>query len=422
MKTIAILGMGSRGHIYAQHLTALGAKISAICEINENILNGARDQYGVDPNNCFTKEEDFFKKGKLADAIVIATQDRDHFRHCMASIDLGYDMLCEKPVSPVYEECKKISDAVNEKGLLMMVAHVLRYSMYYDKIKQIIDSGEIGDVASYHQVENVGYWHFSHSFVRGNWRNEAETGPTILTKTCHDLDIIYYMTGKKALSVSSFGSRKSFIPENKPEGAPKYCLDGCPADKECPYSVNKIYLKTTRHSIPLLGKGISGKRQITGLANPTKKDFAEALKTSPYGRCVYQCDNDVMDNQVVILNLEDGVNASLVLTAQTNKCYRHIRISGTKGEIIATDNEPYFKVNLFAGRKYRVWFNLAGAGGHVGGDMGICKDFLYLLETGKTTPRLSLMSQTMESHTNAFAAEVSRKTGRTVVLAEEFKR
>lgn len=417
MKTIAILGMGNRGHIYAYHFTKAGAKIVAVCDLNESVLENVQKKYNVDKSMCFTSDKEFFSKGKIADGLIIATQDRDHYEHALAAIDLKYDILLEKPVSPFYEECKDIYEKAKEKGVLIMVSHVLRYSAYYDRIKKIIDSGEIGDVVSMMQIENVGYWHYSHSYVRGNWRNEEKSGPSILTKTCHDLDMIYYLTGKKALTVSSIGTRKAFVSENKPEGAPKYCLDGCPIAKECPYHVNKVYLYPTLHSLPMM---ILNKRLITQKPKASMKDFREALKTSPYGRCVYQCDNDVMENQMTELKLEDGVNATLHMAAHSNMCYRHIRISGTKGEIIGNDISGKFSVKIFAGRKYKVRFGALAAASHVGGDKGIAQDFLTLIETRKPTSRLSLIGETLESHVNAFAAEISRKTGKVVDIRKDY--
>lgn len=415
MKTIAIIGLGNRGSLYARHLKKHGAKIVALCEKNPELLKNVQKKCDVPEENCFTSDVEFFTKGRLADGIVIATQDRDHYGHCLSAIDLGYDILCEKPVSPIYEQCVEIDRKVKEKGVLMMVCHVLRYSKYFDKIKQIIDSGVIGDVVGVTQIENVGYWHFAHSYVRGNWRREDETGPSILAKCCHDLDMIYYLTQKNAISVASTGSRKVFLPENKPEDSPKYCLDGCPHAKTCPYHVSKIYLKPTRYTLPLM---IVNKRLITQKGNASMKDFKEALKTSPYGRCVYDCDNDVIENQTVQLKLEDGVNATLTMTAFSNMSYRHTRISGTKGEILGNDISGKFKVNVFSGKRKKVKFGLSNLLSHLGGDIEMCKEFIELLETKKPSKRASLMSETMESHVNAFAAEESRKTGKTIDIAE----
>ena len=196
MVTVAIIGLGNRGRIYAHNFNAQGAKIAAICEKNPGMLKYIREKYGIPEDKAFLNEKDFFAAGKLADALVVATQDRDHYGHAMAGMDLGYHILCEKPVSPFLGQCVELKETAEKKGLKMVICHVLRYAPYYDRIKEIIDSGAIGEITNINQTENVGYWHFAHSYVRGNWRREEETGPSILAKCCHDLDLIYYYTGK----------------------------------------------------------------------------------------------------------------------------------------------------------------------------------------------------------------------------------
>lgn len=410
MLTVAIIGLGNRGRKYAYHFTSLGAKVTAVCDVNKGMLEYIRKKYDIPENMAFDNEEDFFRAGKLADALVISTQDRDHYRHAVKGMELNYHLLCEKPVSPVLEQCEELERMSREKGLKMVVCHVLRYAPYYDKIKQIIDSGVIGELTNIVQTENVGYWHFAHSYVRGNWRREDETGPSILAKCCHDLDLFYYFTGKECSEVFSVGERRVFLPENRPEGAPDRCLDGCPYSKTCPYEVSKLYYKPTLKTIPWL---IGHVKVITGKGNPRKKDIVHALKTSPYGRCVYACDNDVMENQVVSCKM-GNVNATLTMTAQTARCYRRTHIMGTKGEIIGRDSDGFFKLNVFGElpKKIRVSSGI----GHLGGDRGVVKDFIELMETGEVTPRLSMMDKTIMSHRMAFAAEESRKSGEAVRL------
>ena len=410
MLTVAIIGLGNRGRIYAHNFTALGAKVAAVCEKNPGMLAYIRNKYGIAENMAFTDEKDFFAAGKLADALVVSTQDRDHYRHAVAGLNLGYHLLCEKPVSPhlsAYEELERLS---REKGLNMVVCHVLRYAPFYDKIKQVIDSGAIGEITNINQTENVGYWHFSHSYVRGNWRREDETGPSILAKCCHDLDLFYYYTGTPCDRVYSVGERRVFLHENRPEGATDRCMDGCPHAKTCPYEVTKLYYKPTLKTIPWL---IGHVKVVTAKGNPTKKDIIEALKTSPYGRCVYACDNDVMENQVVSCKM-GKVNATLTMTAQSARCFRRVHIMGTKGEIFGQDSSAKFKLNIWGELPKTVHVNRGI--GHLGGDKGIVKDFIHLMETGKLTPRISTMDKTIMSHKMAFAAEESRKTGQSVEI------
>ncbi|MFA5450032.1 MAG: Gfo/Idh/MocA family oxidoreductase [Clostridia bacterium] len=414
MIKVAVIGFGNRGRIYASQFDKNDrAEVVAVCEKKPRLLDAAKSRYNLKEGMAFASEDDFFAAGKLADALVVASQDRDHYGHAIKGLQNGYHLLLEKPVSPVLSECEEIAALAKEKNLKVVVCHVLRYSPFYNKIKEVIDSGAIGEVVSINDTENVGYWHFSHSYVRGNWRKESETAPSILAKCCHDLDLIYYLGGKKCEKVSSYGSRRVFLPENAPEGATDYCLAPCPHSKECVYHVRKIYYGFTRYTVPKL---IVNGKLITEKGKFTIRELKEALKTSPYGRCVYKCDNDVMENQVVSMQLEGGLNASLMMTAFSKRCYRKIYVSGTKGEIIGNDIDGKFKVNIFGGPVKTVRVGISGVLGHLGGDMMIVKDFVDYLITGKKTPKLSLIETTLESHRMAFAAEESRKSGKTISL------
>lgn len=412
MKTIAVIGLGGRGSMYARRFNAQGAKVVAVCDINASVLEHVGNTLNIDLDKRFNSAEELFACGKIADALVVASQDRDHYGHAKRGLELGYHVLCEKPVSPVREECEELADLADKMGVHMVVCHVLRYAGFYDSIKKVIDSGEIGEVTNIQQTENVGYWHYAHSYVRGNWRREDETTPSILAKCCHDLDLLYYYTGKKCLSVTSIGSRRIFIPENAPEGAPLRCMDGCPHYKDCPYYAPHVYYKPTLHSIPIyFFRGA----QVTKLGNPTIKQVKEALKTySPYGRCVYHCDNDVIENQTVLCKFDGDVNATLTMNASSRGCFRRVHITGTKGELYGRDIDGKFTLNVFGKGKKTVKAKVGQ--GHLGGDSGIVGDFIDLLENGKMAKRMSVMRETLMSHLMAFAAEESRKEGGTTKL------
>lgn len=412
MKTVVVIGLGSRGEMYANRINAQGGKVVAICDINESVLEHVGNALKIAPDMRFNSAEELFSKGKLADALVVASQDRDHYGHAKEALKLGYHVLCEKPVSPVKEECLELVELAKEKNLYMVVCHVLRYANFYDAIKKVIDSGEIGEVTNIQQTENIGYWHYSHSYVRGNWRREDETTPSILAKCCHDLDMLYYYVGKKCKSVSSIGSRRIFLPENAPEGATPRCVD-CPYVKTCPYSAPNLYYRTTLHSIPIF---MSRGYQVTKMSNPTKAQIIEAIKTySPYGRCVYQCDNNVIENQVVLCKFDGDINATLNMNCSSRSCFRRVHITGTKGELYGRDIDGKFRLNVWGKRSRNIKVKMGQ--GHLGGDSGIIHDFLELLETGKANPRVSFMSETVMSHLMGFAAEESRKeNGKTVYL------
>lgn len=411
---VALIGLGNRGRIYTHNFyNNPSAEVVAVCDKNTDVLAAVAAKAGLSPDAAYSSEDEFFAAGKLADALVIATQDRDHYRHAMKAMELGYNLLLEKPVSPVPEEVIKIAETAAAKNLKVVVCHVLRYSAYYDAVKKIIDSGLIGKIQSVNNTENVGYWHFSHSYVRGNWRREDETAPSLLAKCCHDLDFIYYFTGKKCLKVFSTASRAEFVRENAPDNSTDYCLAPCPAGKECPYHVAKLYYKFTRHTIPKL---IVHAKVVTKKGKFSLKELKNSLKTSPYGRCVYKCDNDVMENQIVAMEMEDGVKATHTMTAFTKDCYRKIHISGTKGEILGNDKDGFFRLNVFGKGSKKIKVNGHGLVGHLGGDAMIVKDFIDYVDKGVASKRLTLISETLESHRVAFAAEESRKSGEAVSL------
>ncbi|MEG1706729.1 MAG: Gfo/Idh/MocA family oxidoreductase, partial [Clostridia bacterium] len=335
--------------------------------------------------------------------------------HAIKALNLGYHLLLEKPVSPFIEQVKEIRDLAASKRLNVVVCHVLRYSPYYETIKNTLDSGVIGDIVNINHTENVGYWHFSHSFVRGNWRREEETSPVLLAKCCHDLDIIHWFTGKRAVSVSSYGDLSHFTHSNRPKDAPAYCLDGCPHERTCPYHASKIYYKITRHTLPLM---VVNMQLITEVAKPTLRLLKDTLKTSPYGRCVYACDNDVLERQVTQIVLENNVTATLTMCAFSKRCYRKIHIYGTKGEIYGNDIDGNFTVNVFGEKSRKVRPTRKEISIHNNADKGIISEFVKLLEGRSVSRSLTTIAETVESHNLAHFAEIARKNG-TIEKIEE---
>ena len=241
--------------------------------------------------------------------------DRDHFAPTMKAIELGYDIMLEKPIAPTPEECAAITKAANERGVKVLICHVLRFTPFYGRLKQLIAEGYVGDVQVVEQVEHVGLLHQSHSFVRGNWGNEGRSSSMLLQKSCHDIDIIQWLIDKPCERVSSFGSLRHFTKENAPEGAPEWCLDGCPEAEKCPFNVDKLYYHPPKDA----WYGEWFRRQATGLLDPTEEETVRCLRTTNYGRCVYHCDNDVVDRQVVNMEFEGGTVASFTMTALSHR-------------------------------------------------------------------------------------------------------
>ena len=416
MKTVIVIGAGGRGSRYSEIAKKMGEdfKIIAVAEPIDSRRNHIKELFDIPEEMCHTSWEDFLSRPKFADLVILATMDRDHLAPTMAAIDKGYDILLEKPMSATPEECCQIERAAKEKGVFILVCHVLRYTPFFNAIKKVIDSGRIGKVMHIQHAECVGNLHQSHSFVRGNWRNSQESSCMILQKSCHDMDILAYLLGEKCTRVSSFGSLSYFKPENAPEGAPERCSDGCPHADTCYYNAEKVYLEHGRDKFmthALLQRNEHG----------TDDEIKELLKTSPYGRCVFHCDNDVVDHQTVNLEFESGATVSFTMAA-FNKGGRHLRVMGTDGEIQANMDEDHLTLYDFATRSYSK-INISDAvvidgidGGHGGGDSGIMNALSRKLHGKEVT--LCTLEETCRNHLISFAAEESRVTGKTINMEE----
>ena len=404
-----LIGAGSRGMTYALWAKQHGMEITAIAEKRPDRLNSAGDRLGVPEAMRFSDAAPLFALGKLADAAIIATMDRDHYGHVMQALDCGYDILLEKPISPVPRECIAIEEKANALGRKITVCHVLRYTNFFMQIKEILDSGELGKVVAIKHSENIGSFHMAHSFVRGNWRNDQLSSPIILQKSCHDLDILLWLTGAHCTKVSAFGSLSYFRESNAPAGSSDRCLSCAVADS-CRFDARKAYL-------PVLGQWPA---DVVCLEQ-TEEALMEALKTGPYGRCVYRCDNNVCDHMSILMEFDNGVTATFSLTAQTSACHRNIHIMCEDGEILADDGERRIVVthhvssqaDTFTERVINVRTN---GSGHGGGDAGIMEDFTAVL-SGEKESRSSI-SRSVESHLMAFAIEQARLTGNVVDMAE----
>jgi predicted dehydrogenase len=402
------LGAGNRGaNVYGNILSRLAdVKISAVCDVDAKKTDDAEARFGTDKKFCFYDENAFFDAGVLADGLVVASMDRDHYRQVMRAIDAGYKkILLEKPVSDSHSEVAKIAEYAKEKGVDILVAHVLRYTAFYKTIKDILRSGVLGRVAVINHQENVAYWHFAHSFTRGNWRDKNTSAPILLAKTCHDFDLLYWFAESKCIGVESFGELTHFRSENAPAGCAKRCMDGCKYMDECPFSVKNLYLVKK----PPFGWG---NLHVFGKNNPTAEEKTAALKNpeNPYGRCVYFCDNNVEDHLSVAMKFQNGATATLTLTAFSKDCYRKIHIMGTKGELFGNDYDKFVTVNVFGQKKPRKIRIKNPVGGHLGGDNGICDTFYKLIKGEKIDgDYLTTIDVTAESHNIIFEAEKKRK-------------
>ena len=408
-----IVGTGSRGMIYGTWAKNHGIEIAAIAELRPDRRKSAGDVLNVPEDMQFSDASQLFSLEKIADAALICSQDQDHFGHVMQALDCGYDILLEKPIAPTPGECIAIEEKANALGKKVTVCHVLRYTNFFTKIKEILDSGEVGKIVAIKHSENIGNFHMAHSFVRGNWRNAETSCPIILAKSCHDLDILLWLTGAHCTRVSAFGSLSYFKESNAPAGSSDRCLTCAVADT-CRYDARKAYL-------PVLGQWPA---DVVCLEQ-TEEALMEALRTGPYGRCVYRCDNNVCDHMSMILEFENGVTATFSLTAQTSACHRHIHIMCEDGEIIADDGLRQIVVTHHVSSQADTFDqqirNIRTNGsGHGGGDAGIMEDFATCLQNGEENSRSSI-SRSVESHLMAGAIEQSRLTG-SVINMDEYRK
>lgn len=420
----AIAGLGSRGkdaYAAAARLFPDKMEITAIADTDPAKVRETAEEYQVPEAACFASAEEMLAEDKLADVMIIATQDRQHVKHAVPALRKGYHLLLEKPISPNLEECRELVRTAKECGRQVIVCHVLRYAPFYMKLKEIIRSGTIGEIVSVMAIENVGWWHQAHSFVRGNWRNADITSPMILQKCCHDMDILLWLTEKTCKSVSSFGDTYLFRKERMPGGAAKRCLDGCKVKADCPFDAEKIYMDHKEYGVR------HGNRQwpldVLTL-HPTEESVWEALQSGPYGRCVYDCDNNVVDHQVVNLNMTDGSTISLTMCGFTAEISRYTKFMGTKGEIIADMAANTIHITEF-GKETRVIHvkKSEDFSRHGGGDNRLVEDFLDMIIEGREPDgRTTSVECSMESHYCALAAEESRLKGGAVIEIEPMRR
>ena len=410
---LALIGAGQRGMIYARYAHEKStSQIVAVVDTNEEKRNAAVVEFGIPEDMVFDNVDAFFKQGKIADAVILATMDRDHFGHVMPAIDLGYDILLEKPISPDIGECLQIQKNAHAHNVKIVVCHVLRYTRFFSTIKQIIDSGELGRIVTIQHAENIGNFHIAHSFVRGNWRNSNETSPIIMQKSCHDMDILLWLVDSDCERISSFGGLSYFREENAPKGSTDRCLD-CPVAAGCRFDGRKAYLP------------VRGEWPATVLTeDQSEEGILKALREGPYGRCVFRCDNNVCDQQVTTIQFKNGVTATFHLSGLTNKMHRTIKIMCENGDIYGDDAQDFITVthyspNLQYTGEVRIVPIDNEEGFHGGGDYRLTMDFLKTLEnTDEQAESISSIDRSIESHLMAYAAERSRIEGEVIRLED----
>jgi predicted dehydrogenase len=366
-------------------------------------------EHDIAPSHQFSSWEDALRLGKIADVAINCTMDRMHTVSTLAALEAGYDVLLEKPMSPVLHENVRLVQVAEERRRHLQICHVLRYSPFFEAVRAVVQTGKLGRVVSVDHRENLIYWHMAHSFVRGNWRNVAEAGPMILAKCCHDLDILYWILRKPVARLSSFGSLVHFRPENAPEDAPLRCTDGCPAADECKYYAPRLY-----------ASDMDGWPWNALTLKATVEARMEALRTGPYGRCVYHCDNDVVDHQAVNMELEDGTTVNLLMQGQGNEEGRTMRYDGTRATLYGRFVHGRYTLTIryhLTGEEENVPIIARNESAHGGGDFGIMQSFVNALR-GTPDDSVTTARESLESHLLAFAAEEARLEYKVIDMSE----
>ena len=405
--TIGIVGAGGRGSTFADIIDGLPqwGRVAAVAEPRPEYRDAIVSRFQVPADRVFADWRPMADKPRMCDAVIVATPDREHVEPALAFTEKGYHMLLEKPMATNLSDCQRIAEAQRKAGTVTCVCHSLRYNSAFAALKKVIDDGRIGRLVTLDQLEQVAWWHQAHSFVRGNWANEGRSSFMLLAKSCHDIDFIAYLAGADCQRVQSMGSLLYFRPERAPRGSARRCTE-CALEPGCAYSAVKAYVDADRETWPA----------ATVSKDHSRAAHLRAIQSGPYGRCVWKCDNDVVDHQVVSMEFEGGVTATFTMTAFTQKGGRKIRVHGTEGEAEFTEQQMW--VRTFADdRTESVTFDTEG-GSHGGGDERVVVSFLAAIR--EKDPRLVLtdVQESLRTHAIVFAAERSRIQGRLVQMDE----
>ncbi|MBD3256724.1 MAG: gfo/Idh/MocA family oxidoreductase [Candidatus Lokiarchaeota archaeon] len=455
-----MIGAGARGwHTYGKWGLKNKDKIIflAVAEPRKARREGFAKDWDIPKEFQFDSWEKLLdaKIGKIADACLICTQDKGHKKPAIKALDLGYHVLLEKPMATTESDCKKLVGAAEEAGKQLRICHIARYTTMFTKIKQAIKEGLVGKIININHSENVAYWHFPHGYVRGTWRRSDMSSPVILAKTCHDLDLLYWLVESPAEYIQSFGELSFYKTENAPEGAPERCTDGCPVAEKCPWFAPRLYvsaipiLRITQTSkkrlIRLAGKLLLNHRKLVKVLSyivPPLKRFLnwqywpatvitddlsyegkmKALKEGPWGRCVFHCDNDVPDHQTVNIQFKNGTTATMTMHGHSYLDGRWIRISGSKGSLLGQFTYGGEKLVYYDHLKVKekiLWEHDITFGAHSDGDDGLMESFVNsLLYPDQEKQALTSARASLESHLMGFAAEKARLEKTIVKMSE----
>ena len=437
--TIALLGAGARGELNLASLAKRypgELRFVAVAEPHPGRREQFARNYAIPPGNVFTSWPELLARPKMADAVLNTLPCRMHYESGLAALQAGYHQLLEKPMALTPGQCLVLAEVARERGLVLAIPLQSRYTRIYARLRRLLDQGTVGTLMNIDCAENIGYWHFIMSYVRGIHHHSSMSHSFLLAKGVHDIDLIGWFAGAPAKRVSSFGSLQFFTAANAPPGAPARCLDGCPVEKTCVFSAIKQYLKPGRPAIPIkLAAGQSLEVLLDVIRLPRFRSLAsvvtqddlspagirQALSETNHGRCVFHCPNDVVDHQTVSIEHENGVTSSFSLSGFSLVWERTLNLHGSQGEIRSAD---------FSGRLETRTFNPARAKTeripyhaiiHGGGDTQILLEFAKAVAKEDPASILTRAENALESHLVCFAAEKARRENRVVEM-EEFRK
>lgn len=442
MKTAIIVGAGHRALTYAayaqHHPDEL--RIVGVADPIPERRQLVAEQYDLAPEQCYASAEALAANGKLADFVINGTMDHQHVATALPLLAAGYDMLLEKPFAVSEEEMEQLVRAAEEHKRTVAICHVLRFAPFYTAIRQKVLDGVIGDVLNIQAVEHVSYHHMAVAFVRGKWNSKAKCfSPMLMAKCCHDLDLIAWMkSGVRPVRVASFGSNLQFRPERAPVGAGTRCLTDCEIEADCPYSARKHYIDHPDRWAYYVWDALQQEGQAS---NAPQKHYTELTldekliwlqNDNPYGRCVWHCDNDVVDHQSVAIEFADGATATLNMVGGAAKPSRSIHLVGTTGEIQGNLEDSRFVIRQIdprpihetGGHEYReevfdlgIEGDMTGAfGGHGGGDLRLMADFVRLMRGEAPSIATTTLADSVNGHLIGFCADRAMEERRVVEI------
>ena len=418
--TAVLVGLGHRTLLYGSY----GQKypdelhVVAVADPDDGRRMRAAAMFDVPPGRCYRTSEELADRPAFADVAINGTMDRQHVPTTLPLLEAGYDVLLEKPISPLRSELFDLVRTVVRTGHKLMICHVLRYAPFYVAIRQRVLAGEIGEIIHVRTVENVSYHHMAVGYVRGKWNRRDRSNSMLMAKCCHDLDLICWMKSERApVRVASHGNLMYFRPDKAPPGAGTRCLVDCDIEASCPYSAHKHYIERDRWRFYAWDV-------LEHIENPTVEQKIASLRTdNPYGRCVWRCDNDTVDHQAVIVEFDDGCVATHNMVGGVSRPCRKIHLLGTEGEIEGTMEDGWFTVrhpDARAGHEYtedRIEVNVSRHM-HGGGDLRLMRDFLAVARGETASISTTTIADSIYGHLIGYAADEAMLEHRVVEIGK----